>query len=199
MSLESEASNRVIAGILRLGELLGSSLTSAGNLHRLSSLQLQILSYLSTLGQTSSVGSIAIRLQISAATASDSLRVLAVKGLITKSRRPDDARGVEIGLSGRGREVVAHSAVLQLKLRKIVAGWDRTRHAEVLPAVLALINGLQRDPEESVDRICLGCEFFAINCETDGQSAPYFCRHFQSPLHAVDLRVDCPEFKPLSN
>jgi DNA-binding MarR family transcriptional regulator len=184
---------------MRLGELLGSGVTTAAVSQRMSALQLQILLHLSTPGQTSSVGGIAKRFQVSDATASDSIRVLAAKGLVVKSRRPGDARGVEVGITERAREVVARIQIPSVKLMDVVAGWDQGRHAEVLPAVLELIDSLQRDGEGYVDRICPGCKFFAINCETDGQSAPYLCNHFQASLRTVDLRVDCAEFKPLAD
>lgn len=132
---------------------------------------------------------------ISPATVSDSLRVLAAKGLITKTRHRGDARSVLVMITDAGREAATGAAQTLETVRQVVADWDERRLSELLPAVSELIDHLGKDNAACVDGLCLACKHFAINCDREGSSAPHFCRAFNLPLREVDLRVDCSEFK----
>lgn len=143
-----------------------------------------------------SVGFISRRFMISPATVSDSLRVLAGKGLIAKSRHESDSRAVMVTITESGRAVADRCSHGTKKLLRIVEGWDESRRAEALSLVFELIAGLQEEGKDFVDRMCAACRHFAINCDIEGGPAPYYCRSFGVPLKTVELRVDCPEFEP---
>lgn len=187
---------RIADGLLRLAQVIGSLNTATAGAQGLSALQLQMLQLLAQRDGSETVGFFARRFMISAPTVSDSLRVLESRGLVSKNRDRADARVVHVAITAAGREAAAIAAASAEKLQRLVAGWDERRRAEILPALIDLIDGLQREGMIPVDRICVACRYFAINCDTEGGSAPYFCRFINAPLRALDLRVDCLDFKP---
>lgn len=186
---------RISDGLLRLVQVLGAITNASAGVQGLSQLQLEILTLLAGRGTAETVGFFARRFRISDATVSDSLRVLESKGLVTKLRGHDDRRAVYVAITDAGREMVMRANVWTEKLRRIVSGWDEHRRAQVLPAVIELIEGLQKEGMIPVDRMCAACRYFAINCDTDSGSAPFFCRFIDAPLRTLDLRVDCPDFE----
>jgi DNA-binding MarR family transcriptional regulator len=176
--------------------MLAATMSSAASTRGLSQLQLEILSLLASRKSGQRVGSVARYFMISAATVSDSLRVLETKRLITKTRDPDDARSKMVTITDAGQVAASGFSVVIEKVRQIVSDWDEDRRAEVLPAVIAVIDGLRDEGTVRDDRMCTSCRYFAINCDLESHSAPYFCRFFDLPLQVRDLRVDCPDFKP---
>ncbi len=187
-SCESE---RISDGLLRFSQVLGGALNTLAGSRGLSALQLQILWLLAQRDGTETVGDLARRFLISAATVSDSLRVMAEKGLITKSRQSRDSRTVDVAITALGHESVAAAAALHERLNRIIAEWDESRRIEVLAALFALISGLQAGSPALHDRMCITCRHFAINCDLDSGSAPYYCRSLSGPLRPTDLRLDC--------
>ncbi|HWO56632.1 MAG TPA: MarR family transcriptional regulator [bacterium] len=196
MSNQPDNVERIADGLMRLAQVIGSLNTATAVARGLSALQLQMLQLLAQRGGSETVGFFARRFLIKASTVSDSLRVLESRGLVSKRRDHADARVVHIAITPEGREAVAIAAASAEKLKRLVAGWDEGRRAVILPALIDLIDGLQREGAIPVDRMCVACRYFAINCDTDGGSAPYFCRFINAPLRALDLRVDCPDFEP---
>lgn len=196
MSRHPDDVARIADGLLRVAQVIGSLNTASAGALGLSALQLQMLQLLAQRSGSETVGFFARRFMISAPTVSDSLRVLESRGLVSKSRDSADARVVNVAITPEGREAVAAAAASAEKLKLLVAGWDEGRRAEILPALIDLIDGLQREGMIPVDRMCVACRYFAINCDTEGGSAPYFCRFINAPLRALDLRVDCPDFEP---
>ncbi len=193
---DSDLKSRIATGVFRLAQILAATVSSAAAIRGVSQLQMEILALLADRKSGERVGSIARRFMISAATISDSLRVLEAKGLITKTRDRDDARSVLITITDAGRQATSAYAASIEKVLGIASEWDESRCAEVLPAVIALIDGLQKEGAAPVDRICTTCRHFAINCDLESQSAPYFCRFLDIPLQVTDLRIDCPDFEP---
>lgn len=182
-------------GLLRISQILGGALNALAGSRGLSALQLQILWLLERRDGTETVGNLARRFMISAATVSDSLRVMAEKGLITKSRQRRDSRTVDVAITALGREAVAAATALHERLNRIIAEWDETRRIDLRAALFALIAGLQSDSPTLHDRMCVTCRHFAINCDLNSDSAPYYCRSLSGPLRATDLRFDCPLYE----
>jgi len=177
--------------LLRFSQIVGGAVNALAGSRGLSALQLQILWLLDRRDGTETVGNLARRFLISAPTVSDSLRVMAEKGLITKSRQGRDSRAVDVAITALGREAVAATAELHERLNRIISAWDENRRTEIQTALFALIRGLQSDSPSFHDRMCVTCRHFAINCDIDSASAPYYCRSLSTPLRATELRFDC--------
>lgn len=195
MAVNKLVDTRFAEGLVRLGQILAASMSAAAVSRGLSQLQLEILSCMLTRESGEPVGFLAKRFMISSATISDSLRVLQAKGLITKTRHPDDARSVLVMITVAGREAATEAVTVIERVSRIVADWDESRRAEMHPAICELINRLQKATASPVDRMCLTCLHFAINCDLEGNSAPYFCRAFNIPLREIELRIECGEFE----
>jgi DNA-binding MarR family transcriptional regulator len=183
---------RTARGFNRLSQLLGSRASASAQITGLSALQAQILAELNSRTDSLSVGFFARRFQVSDATVSDSIRVLAGKGLVAKTRGKVDARAVFLTITEKGREAATASSSWMEPLGKLIAEWDQRKREEVLFALITLIAALQG--EHGTDRICFSCRHFAINCDSHVESSPYFCRFFDAPLGGIDLRIDCSEF-----
>lgn len=190
-----DTESRLVQGILRLAKVVEARTSSIAVAQGISPLQLGILSFLAGRYSGVPVSVLARRFMVTLATVSDSLRVLEEKELVTKSRHPDDARLVLIAITDVGSEVGKASAAMADTVRRIVSDWNGNRRAEVFPAIVELIDGLRREEAAPVDRVCAGCRHFAINCESSSQSAPYYCRFYATPLHAVEMQIDCPDFE----
>ncbi len=185
---------QIADGLIRVAQVLGATIQSAAGLNGLSQLQLGILEVLAKRSEGMPVSDLARRFMISAATVSDSLRVLDAKGYVTKSRGSTDGRSVTVKITESGREVGATAMIWVEKLRRIIGEWDETRRAHVLPALISLIDGMQKEGMIPLDRMCVACRYFAINCDPAADAAQYYCRFIGAPLADNDLRVDCPDF-----
>ena len=189
--------SKIATGLMRVSQVLGSQAMAAAGFSGLSALQVQILNDLISRGGPLTVSHFARRSQISTATVSDSIRVLTEKGLVAKVRDRADARSVLISITEKGRETAVESSIWTERLRRLVAEWEQDRQGEVLSALITIIDAFQKEGEISTDRMCVACRYFAINCEMGESAAPHYCRFFNTPLRAIDIRIDCPEFETL--
>jgi DNA-binding MarR family transcriptional regulator len=183
--------SRLIQSLLRLSQVIASREHVAATARGIPALQLQILDILTNHDKPESVSSLARRLSITSATVSDSVKVMEMKGLVTKSRQPHDGRSVHIGITDLGQEIVASSLVWQDTLKSIVYDWDRDRRGRMMHAILSIIAGLQRDIATPIDRTCLSCRHFAINCDVNSGSVPFYCRAVPTIISETDLQIDC--------
>jgi DNA-binding MarR family transcriptional regulator len=189
--------SKVATGLMRVSQVLGSQATAAAGFSGLSALQVQVLNDLISRGGPLTVSHFARRFQISTATVSDSIRVLTEKGLVAKVRDRADARAMLVSITEKGRETAVKSSIWTERLKRLVAEWEQNRQDEVLSALTAIIVAFQKEGVVSTDRICVACRYFAINCEMGESAAPHYCRFFNTPLRATDIRIDCPEFETL--
>lgn len=196
MSGPHEDIGQIVVGLRRLSQVVGGRTSSTAVALGLSKLQSEILMFLEGRDSGLPIVLFARRFMISPATVSDSIRVLASKGLVAKNRQKGDARSVLVTITESGRMVAVSCIEGTEKLQRIVAGWDEGRRAQALSLMLELIAELQENEIEFSDRMCTSCRHFAINCDLEGGSAPYYCRSIGIPLKSIDLRVDCPVFEP---
>jgi DNA-binding MarR family transcriptional regulator len=80
------------------------------------------------------IKSLAATLRLDHATLTPLLRRLEEAGVLTRERDPHDRRSVRLALTGRGRELHAHSAEVQRAIRGAIGLSDEQVHA--LQAVL---------------------------------------------------------------
>lgn len=137
------------------------------------------------------VGALAEEFDVRQPTVSDAVAALERKGLIERHASPGDARGAEIVLSDRGREVAAGLGEWEFPAREFLAGRLAGEKEVALGLLVELISSLNRSGAIQVARTCPTCRYF----RPAGEQAPY-CALLETPLGPGDIRVDCPEHEP---
>lgn len=189
---------KIAVGLIRVGQALSAMRNSFAGDAGLSGLQVQLLIDLAASARPRGISHLAGRHGLTAATISDSIRVLAEKGLVTKSTSVADGRAVNISLTREGRHVAAAASEWAQMLVDVVSSWDENRRGEVLAALVSLIGAMQREGWIQTDRMCTVCRFFERD-RYPGTSSPHHCRFIDAPLRLVDLRIDCPDFEAVVN
>lgn len=133
---------------------------------------------------------IAERLGVSSASASDTVRVLAERGLVDKRRATDDGRALAVALSDDGRAVLARAADVLAPLAGALERLPAAERTALLQSLLAVIGALRRGGHLPEVRACPLCRHFERGAPGDD----HFCALAGLPLPPSLLRTDCPEF-----
>lgn len=189
--------HKVVASLERLGHvfrrLLWEKVTLRSDPYGLTPTQIQILIFLRFhLTEMGRVGVLAREFDLTPATVSDAVRVLARKGLLTKRTPPGDARARVLELTGEGRKLADELADWANVLLPHLADLDKDDKIVVMRFLLNFIDSLQRAGIVTVARMCVSCRHFDRD-PAPGSSETHYCRLLERPLAASDLRVDCPE------
>lgn len=146
-SVEDIALERALEGLFRLGanrrfdsrqaEAVGASVTRAGY---------AVLRSLCDHG-TLTIGQVAQTAAMDAATASRQVGVLVDDGLVVRRPAAEDARSVELALTGRGHEVYERIVRYRLThLANVVDGWPDADRANLARLVADLVDRLGTTP-----------------------------------------------------
>ncbi|MCG8460652.1 MAG: MarR family winged helix-turn-helix transcriptional regulator [Holophagales bacterium] len=125
-------------------------------------------------------------------TASDAVRVLAEKGLVSKSKRPDDARALHLHLTAEGQETAELASRWPDFLASAVEELPAADQRSLLRAVITLIRTLQERGQIPVASMCVTCEHFRPFVHSDPR-LPHHCAFVDAAFGDSDLRLDCPE------
>ena len=138
---------------------------------------------------------VADTLGVRPATASEAVRVLVEKGLVSKGRRPGDGRALWLQLSPEGRRVAQQASrwddFLAQAIERLEAGEQRT----TMRVVSHLIRTLQEEGRVPTARLCVTCSHFRPHRHGD-PIRPHHCALVDAAFGDGDLRVDCPEHEP---
>lgn len=152
----------------------------------LNPLQLRILQVVGNAHRAVSIGFVADELEISEPTASDSVRVLAAKGLLVSKPQSTDRRIKHLKLTAEGRALAERfSRSSQLRLGNLPFPVLQRLSGDLhqLVAELFFSGRLQHA------RICATCYYFAVGAKGE---LP-LCGLLQKRLTVADLRSDCPD------
>jgi DNA-binding MarR family transcriptional regulator len=183
---------RIVTAVHKLGLALRAGAWQRPGSHGLHPTQAQILAVLASRPGGRRVGELAAELGITSPTASDSIAALAHKGLVAKTRAPDDARAVAVVLTPEGRrEARAVSAWPEVMLAA-VEDLDEDEQETLLRVLIKMIRHLQEQEAIPASRLCVTCRYFDpyAHPETD---RPHHCNLVDAPFASRDLRVDCPD------
>jgi DNA-binding MarR family transcriptional regulator len=127
-------------------------------------------------------------------TASQTVKALETRGLLARTRRPEDGRSHRIDLTDAGRAKLAE---------------DPAQH--LVGALAALPLGLRRSLDRALDRLiawvararretafgtCRGCANLQEGCAFTAQAGVYRCRLIQARLEAGELDRLCAVYTP---
>ena len=185
---------RIAEGLSKLGTALRHQAWRQASPRGLTPTQGQILTLLrSRPGAT--LAQVAEALAVRPATASDAVKSLEAKGLLSKTRQPGDARLLSLQLTADGERTAAEAVQWPEFLAEAVDQLDDGERRVLLRAVLRMIVALQRRGEIPVARMCVNCHHFRPRVHAD-PLRPHHCAYVDAPFGDTDLRVDCREHEP---
>lgn len=187
-------SQRIAQGLSKLGTALRHQAWRKASPQGLTPTQGQILTLLhSRPGAT--LAQVAEALAVRPATASDAVKSLEKKGLVSKARQPGDARVLSLRLTADGERTAAEAIQWPEFLVEAVDQLDGDERRVLLRAIVRMIASLQQRGEIPVSRMCVSCHHFRPRVHPDPRR-PHHCAYVDAPFGDADLRVDCPEHEP---
>jgi DNA-binding MarR family transcriptional regulator len=134
-------------------------------------------------------------LAITRPTASDAVRALETKGLVSKTRAPEDARALGIALTDAGRAEAERAADWSDFLLDAVDALTPAERAVFLRGLVKMIRALQERGEIPVSRMCVTCRFFRPHAHDD-PDRPHHCAFVDAPFGDAQLRLECDDHLP---
>lgn len=189
--------SRIIAAMERLSQAFQLLLREQAKINAqrvpLSSIQIQILVFLLFRSAGSiRVSDLAREFSLTAASVSDSVRVLEVKGLVEKKRSSRDARVQFLHLTPEGIQLTKELSGWANVLREHLSEHTHAQKTFVMQFLFDLIERLQKAGIVTPNRMCATCRFFARD-RYDDPETPHHCNLLRKPLRNDELRFDCPE------
>lgn len=178
---------KIVTALERLSEALRLLFWEQGKEYNLSPIQIQVLSYLYTHPYAEmSVTKLAYTFNLTKATMSDSLEVLANKDLIFKIQGIEDRRSYQIQLTDTGKILAGKlSDTLHPLINAIHENADESKQ-KAFHMLLKTIENLVNSGIISPQKMCLSCRHFS------DQGTPY-CNLLKKKLPSSELQIDCPE------
>ena len=151
----------------------------------LSPLQIRILGFLGDhSGEGVGVARLAMELQVSRPTISDSVNLLAERKLVLRKADKSDGRSHALVLTAAGRKNAASAA----PMNDALADLDGSRKEALLLGLMSLLEQLFRSGEVQVQRMCFTCAHYRGDRKTKHR-----CLLLEKTLKVAELRTDCVE------
>lgn len=190
-----DVASKIVFALERLSQVFRVNLWRENKRHGLSPLQIQILLFL--LYQPAGrkrISVLAREFNMTKATISQAVGVLAKKAYLAKQTDPLDSRSAVLHLTAQGKQIAREVSLFANNLRQYVLKVDDQDQETVLAALLTLIHKLQLDGHISPQRLCFSCRHFV---KSHDESSPHYCQLMNKPLVQSDLRLNCLEHAPL--
>jgi DNA-binding MarR family transcriptional regulator len=180
---------KLVGALDRAGHALDAELRRSARAAGLTATQARVLLRLSAEPvEGRRVGALAAEFDVRQPTVSDAVSALERKGLVRRRAARDDARAVDLELTGRGRRVAASMGDWDERVRVSLSEPARERKEAALSLLLDLLGDLNSQGVIAEARMCTTCRFFRRCAD-----APPYCQLLEIELEPADLRVDCPE------
>ncbi len=189
--MNHDIGQRIAQGLARIGIAQRQQAWAAGSERNLTPTQAQMLSQLASAGPLR-LKELAAQLAITPATASDSVRVLVEKKLVSKKAAATDRRAVELGLTAAGRREAKRVAQWPDFLVQAIDVLSMEDRAAFLRGLVKMIATLQERGEIPVTRMCSSCKFFRPHVYRD-VNQPHHCDFVDAPFGDGGLQTDCPD------
>ena len=194
-SPQDQLTHRVMVGLMKIGIALKSQAWHDIGPRGLTPTQGQILTLLQN-REGLRLSDLASELAVTPATASDAVAALIQKGLVRKSRDPEDGRAVRIHLTARGRQEARRISGWPDFLAEAVEAMTPEEQRGFWLGLVKMIRTLQERGQIPVVRMCITCRHFRPNVHPDPER-PHHCSLVDNPLGDHQIRLDCPHHEPL--
>lgn len=159
---------------------------------RLTPTQRKILEFLNLRSEAVTLGAVAQDLQVTPATASDSIAALEAKGLVRKRRSHVDGRALAIQLTADGRKAVTTLSALPDPLQAAFKSLSDAEQEALYRSAIKMIRTLQETGMMPITRMCVRCKYFDPFRYPDS-ATPHHCHLVGAPFADRHLRIDCPD------
>jgi len=196
MSLETPTSlpQALASSLRRLAHAIHTIYWAQRSTSRLSPTQRKILGLLSSRREGLGVVDVAREIGITAATASDSVRALTSKELVSRQRSTNDRRGVTITLTETGKQLLKQLDQLPDPLLITCNALPTTEQAALYRVAIKMIRGLEEEGVLPASRMCVRCKFFDP-FRYAGTQLPHRCQRADVQFAEDELRTDCSIFE----
>lgn len=192
-SQNAHLESKIVVALERISEAFRVLLWDAGKEYGLTPIQLQLLLFFNSHSpEYCKVNYLAKEFNLTKATISESVRLLAKKELIFKETDARDTRSYSIFLTEKGKMIASKSASFSSALEKPIHSFSGEQKIEFFNNLLTLIEKLNKAGVITVQRNCFSCRFYKPGGEND------YCNLLKKPLHRSDIRIDCPEHQPVA-
>ena len=155
--------------------------------------QRRVIALLASRGESLSITGVARELGLSAATISETLKVLTQKGLVSKHCNSGDRRSRTPVLTVAGQELTKELAERPDPLRRAFDELSTNEQESLYRLVIKLIHGLEERGALPMSRMCVRCRSFDP-FRNLGSHTPHHCHRAGTPLAESQLRIDCEIF-----
>lgn len=183
------------AGLEQLASLVRAQAWRSDGLPALPPTQAAVLRMLAASNEGLRAGQIAARLDVSAASLSDTLKAMQSKGWLLRSMDADDRRASLLHLSKQGRTLAARLNHPERGMAALLQGLDTADVGALLRVTQLLVGQAQLQGMATGLRTCQGCRFFQPFANSDPRQ-PHFCAFLGTPFGDAELRADCAEQSP---
>lgn len=189
----TSTNGKIVVALERIAEAFRVLLWQESKVHKLSPIQLQILIFLLYHDEGKrTVSYLAQEFNMTKATISDAVKVLAKKALIHKETSTEDSRSYFIHLTEQGESIAKDAATFSRKLHQAVDVLTAQEADHFYKSTLNIIANLHKSGIIQIQRMCKNCQHYA---QHEGM---HFCKLMNKPLAANELRIDCPEHEAIS-
>ena len=177
-------------GLAQIAAVLRAEAIATGMRTQVSAAQGRVLALLGAAPSGMRLSEIALRLGVSAASASDTVAGLVGRRLVTRSRDRDDARAVRFNASSRAG---ARANPGRSALAAAIGDLPPSDRAGFQSTLVQIILNLQKRGEIPTARACINCRFFKPLAHRN-EEAPHHCDYVDAAFGDGALRVLCAEF-----
>ncbi|SMG20126.1 MarR family winged helix-turn-helix transcriptional regulator [Sphingobacterium psychroaquaticum] len=190
-----EIEAKIIASLERISQSFRVLLWKESVEFGLSPIQIQVLIFLLNHSEERrKVSLLAQEFDLSKATISDTIKILAQKELITKEYGGSDTRSYTIDLSKKGRDIALQTSSFTREIRKPIDKLGAHDKEQLLLNLLDIIAHLNQAGIISIQRMCSTCSYYS----TTEDQIPHFCKLLNKPLHVGDLKIDCSDYQQVT-
>lgn len=187
---QGDTAGKIVIALERISEAFRVMLWEHAKVTGLSPIQIQLLIFLAHHAENlCNVSHLAKEFNLTKATISDAVRVLAQKELLYKITSPVDRRAFSISLTKTGKTMVKKIEHFVDPIKKQVDTLQEEDQEKLFHSLTDLIFGLNKAGILTVQRTCYSCRFYEKN------KKGHYCKLMEKQLLPQDLRLDCPEFE----
>lgn len=186
---------RITHGLLRLSTAMRSEAWNWAEQVGLTPTQGEILVLLLQRKSALRLGEIARETALTAATTSDAVSTLEVKGLIEKRRAIDDGRALAVRLTTRGRAAAKRAVQWPGFLTKAVGKLGGAEQGKLYRSLVKMIYELEASDTMPAHRMCISCKHFEPGQASARKAAVHRCALLGESFDDTGVRLDCSTYE----
>lgn len=185
--------SRIVVALERISETFRVLLWNESKENSLSPIQIQILIFIHFHSlEKCKVSYLADEFNMTKATISDSVKVLLSKELVTKETDPTDTRSYSLSLTDEGKKIAKKASFFTSSIEQPIEELTQEQKTIMLNGLLKLIYDLNKSGIITIQRMCFTCSFY------NAENGMHYCNLLKTKLAESEIRVDCPEHKPIT-